>query len=352
MRALVFLLCLGRGLGFSFIRWQEAFLKDVPKSLLRSEPSEDEVKQTPPLSRRDGFVSSSRLLAAAALPSLSLSLPPTAQAEETVTLTLEAEPLEDFLEQFDEKKVDKFRILQRVVYPAEWPFDDSIDFLRIDRKDDKEFYEEPRFVQHIDEFARSSLTSFYKQEFPQDGFSNINATNRIAHLDLCSSWVSHFPDFYQPRKVVGVGMNGNELRANRVLTDYVVQNLNLNPKLEGPLFADESYDVITNALSVDYLTKPREVFKEMYRLLKPGGVAILGFSNRCFFTKAVRCWLKSTDYQRCGIAALYFKFGGFKDIQASDIGEESRFQKVDPMYVVWARKPGPNAKNSELLRIF
>ncbi len=43
--------------------------------------------------------------------------------------------------------------------------------------------------------------------------------------------------------------------------------------------------VITNTVSVDYLSKPVEVFKEMHRVLKPGGKAIMSFSNRCFPTK-------------------------------------------------------------------
>ncbi len=55
-----------------------------------------------------------------------------------------------------------------------------------------------------------------------------------------------------------------------------------DPKLP---YEDNSFDVITNAVSVDYLAKPMEVFKEMHRVLKPGGQAIMSFSNRCFPTK-------------------------------------------------------------------
>ena len=50
-------------------------------------------------------------------------------------------------------------------------------------------------------------------------------------------------------------------------------------------YEDNSFDVITNAVSVDYLAKPLEVFREMHRCLKPGGQAIMSFSNRCFPTK-------------------------------------------------------------------
>lgn len=50
-------------------------------------------------------------------------------------------------------------------------------------------------------------------------------------------------------------------------------------------YEDNSFDVVTNAVSVDYLTRPLEMFREMHRVLKPGGQAIMSFSNRCFPTK-------------------------------------------------------------------
>ena len=34
------------------------------------------------------------------------------------------------------------------------------------------------------------------------------------------------------------------------------------------------YDEVTNAVSVDYLTKPLEMMKEVNRVLKPGGLAV------------------------------------------------------------------------------
>lgn len=77
-------------------------------------------------------------------------------------------------------------------------------------------------------------------------------------------------------------MNEAELKRNAVLTDYEVKDLNQDPKLP---YEDNTFDVITNAVSVDYLNKPMEVFREMHRVLKPGGRAIMSFSNRCFPTK-------------------------------------------------------------------
>lgn len=51
-------------------------------------------------------------------------------------------------------------------------------------------------------------------------------------------------------------MNEEELKANKQVSEYVVHDLNLEPDLP---FPDNSFDVVTNAVSVDYLNKPLEV---------------------------------------------------------------------------------------------
>ena len=110
-------------------------------------------------------------------------------------------------------------------------------------------------------------------------------------LDLCSSWISHLPDDLKLGRVAGLGMNEEELKRNGRLTEYVVQDLNEEPKLP---YDDESFDYICNVVSVDYLNKPREIFQEMFRVLRPGGTAIMSFSNRCFpcvaAPRALRPW--------------------------------------------------------------
>ena len=51
-------------------------------------------------------------------------------------------------------------------------------------------------------------------------------------------------------------MNGDELARNPQLSEWKVADLNKDPRLP---YADNSFDVITNCVSVDYLTKPIEV---------------------------------------------------------------------------------------------
>lgn len=54
------------------------------------------------------------------------------------------------------------------------------------------------------------------------------------------------------------------------------------PKLEA---GDCSFDAVLICVSVQYLQQPEKVFAEIYRVLKPGGVCIVSFSNRMFYEK-------------------------------------------------------------------
>ena len=63
---------------------------------------------------------------------------------------------------------------------------------------------------------------------------------------------------------------------------YIVQDLNKNPKLP---YEDKSFDAVVCALSIDYLNKPLKVMAEVARVLRPGGVVAIIFSNRLFLTK-------------------------------------------------------------------
>eukprot|EP00591_Stephanopyxis_turris_P007861 CAMPEP_0195524494 /NCGR_PEP_ID=MMETSP0794_2-20130614/24366_1 /TAXON_ID=515487 /ORGANISM="Stephanopyxis turris, Strain CCMP 815" /LENGTH=244 /DNA_ID=CAMNT_0040654729 /DNA_START=181 /DNA_END=912 /DNA_ORIENTATION=+ len=201
-----------------------------------------------------------------------------------------------------------------------WPYTDA-DLNRLDNSDDSNFYDTPRFVTHIDESATESLTDYYREEMnamlKKRSSNNASASSSVDVLDLCSSWISHLPSDIPLGRVVGVGMNGEELAANPQLTEYVVQDLNKNPVLAD--FEDGSFDVVCNVVSVDYLTNPLEVFKETHRVLKPNGVALISFSNRCFPTKAVAMWLQADDIGRLTIVASYFHYAAiWKTIEAID----------------------------------
>jgi SAM-dependent methyltransferase len=198
-----------------------------------------------------------------------------------------------------------------------------------DETDDFIFYSHPRFVKHIDEEAINALKSYYKEVL---SLKNSNGEQTVI-LDLCSSWVSHLPKDFTTNEVIGLGMNEEELKANRQLNTYVIQNLNSQPTLP---FEDNRFDYVLNAVSVDYITKPQEVFQEIFRILKPGGMCINSFSNRYFPTKVVNIWLRASGIQRTEIVGNYFSSTNFTNISAFDISPADG--RSDPMYVVQATK--------------
>ncbi|CAL1142231.1 unnamed protein product [Cladocopium goreaui] len=207
-------------------------------------------------------------------------------------------------------------LLRGLLWPSAWPLR-SEHLQRMDESEDQEFYGQARLVTHIDDAAIGALRRYYEVHFHAGA----------AVLDLCSSWISHFPAVRLAR-AVGIGMNADELARNEQLTEWTVKDLNKDPTLN---FEDETFDFVVNAVSVDYLVHPLEIFKEMLRVLKPGGMAIMGFSNRFFGTKAIKLWLEISELQRCQVVSWYFHFAGFRQIRAKEITAKGG---RDPMYVV------------------
>ncbi len=165
---------------------------------------------------------------------------------------------------------------------------------KLDESSDTFFYDSPRFVTHVDDGFIQRLTDLYRDR--------LTPGSRI--FDMMSSWVSHLPDDLALDWVEGHGMNAEELAKNRRLDHYFVQNLNETPKL--PL-ADQSFDAVLNTVSVQYLQQPEEVFGEIYRILKPGGLAIISFSNRMFYQKAIAAWRDGSESNRVSLVKGYFK---------------------------------------------
>lgn len=200
-------------------------------------------------------------------------------------------------------------------------------FRRYDETPDEEFYRTPRLVTHIDEKAIAAVTQLYREYFPENG----------AVLDLMSSWVSHLPPEVSYRRVAGLGMNGEELRRNPRLDEYVVQNLNAEPELP---FGDATFDGAGICVSVDYLTRPVEVLRDLGRVLKPGAPVVITFSNRCFPTKAVAIWSQLDDRGHMRLVESYLKeAGNWEDIHSLDRSPRRMFS--DPLYGVIGRSSGP-----------
>jgi SAM-dependent methyltransferase len=195
-------------------------------------------------------------------------------------------------------------------------------FRRQDEQADEQFYASPRLVVHIDERAIRTLTALLAKLLPPQG----------VYLDLMSSWRSHLPDELKPVRVVGLGMNAKEMEENPQLDAYLVQNLNENPTLPLPT---AEFDAVICTVSVQYMTKPLATFREVNRVLKPGGIFVVSFSNRCFPTKAIAAWLASSDAQHLQLVESYFAATG--NWTASETATYTP-KNSEPLYAAWAHK--------------
>ncbi|MDY7016603.1 MAG: methyltransferase domain-containing protein [Cyanobacteriota bacterium] len=204
---------------------------------------------------------------------------------------------------------------------------------KLDGTNDTEFYSIPRLVTHVDDNFIEQLTQLYRERLQPNG--------RI--LDLMSSWVSHLPEGMKFSWVEGHGMNEEELAKNPQLDRYFVQDLNQNPKL--PL-SDRDFDAVLNCVSVQYLQYPEAIFSEIHRVLKPGGITIISFSNRMFYQKAIAAWREGTEASRVELVKRYLKsVPGFSAPEAiarkssvSPILQMLGIGGADPFYAVIAQR--------------
>ena len=204
------------------------------------------------------------------------------------------------------------------VYPPEF-------FGRQDETDDRLFYIEPRLLVHIDEPALEAVAGYFQDALPD------NATI----LDLMSSWRSHLPEGFQKKALVGLGLNETEMIENSQLDELVVHDINQEPKLP---FEDERFDAAVVTVSIQYMTSPLEVFREVRRVLRPAAAFHVIYSNRMFPTKAVAVWQKLDDRQRAELIGSYFvRSGGWSPPKALDAGPDSNAYS-DPIFVVTANK--------------
>lgn len=211
----------------------------------------------------------------------------------------------------------------------------DLPFLRADPRPDAESYAGPRFVDHMDRAALAQVSGLYGRLVPKGA--------RI--LDLMSSWHSHLPPELESAHVAGLGMNGEELAANPALHERVIHDLNRDTHLP---FDDAAFDAVICTASVEYLTQPFEVFREVARVLRPGGRFITTFTNRWFPPKAIQIWEGLHEFERPGMVSEYFlQSGCFTSLETwsirglprpADDKYADRLVHSDPVYGVWAER--------------
>lgn len=196
-------------------------------------------------------------------------------------------------------------------------------FQRQDNTDDRAFYSFPRLVIHVDGHASGLLAGYLAERLPRGGDV----------LDLMSAWRSHMAEDHGLASLTGLGMNETELADNPALTSGLVHDLNKVPALP---FADRAFDACLILFSLQYLLKPVDVLTDIARVLRPGGMLHVAYTNRLFPTKAVAVWRHSGDVERARLIAAYLdEAGAYGEPEARRLADGSA---GDPLYVVSAAK--------------
>jgi SAM-dependent methyltransferase len=211
-------------------------------------------------------------------------------------------------------------------------------FRRRDPRPDGDFYRAPRWVNHLDTAALEQVSRLCERLLPPGA----------QILDLLASWDSHLPmAALRPARVTGLGLNHDELLANPVLGERIVHDLNARPVLP---FADAAFDAVVCTVSVEYLIHPVEVFIEVARVLRPGGVFVVVFSNRWFSQKVVHVWEDLHEFERTGLVLAYFRseprFAELETFSLRGLPRPLDDPHVresllsDPIHAVWGRRTG------------
>ncbi len=161
-------------------------------------------------------------------------------------------------------------------------------------------------IERIDDAALAAITDLYREVMPAGG----------AILDLMSSWIGHLPPEIPYGRVVGVGVDADVLAENPFLDEWLVQDLNRNPRLP---FANGEFDGAAICGAIQHLTRPGEVIREVARVLRPGAPLVVTFSQRCLATPAIACWCLLDDAgQLCLVARHFVEAGNWTDIRCLD----------------------------------
>ncbi|KAL9032235.1 MAG: hypothetical protein Q9180_006615 [Flavoplaca navasiana] len=245
---------------------------------------------------------------------------------------------------------------------------------RMDETGDSAFYSQPRFVTHIDEGAISRLREYYRWTFWEEGQNHDRMDEKgesggvpqgdvsvgsgkkrgkTRILDLCASWVSHFPACMEKAamatiqaktrseegvkaeqdgegrefEVWGLGMNQAELDANPILTHRIIQDLNTHPHITLPSSLSSTspttpLNATTCVVSIDYLTSPLSILSSLLSLTAPGGSMHLVLSNRCFPTKVAGEWLRLSEMERVELVGRYLWWSGWVGVEVVDLCEK------------------------------
>ena len=201
---------------------------------------------------------------------------------------------------------------------------------KIDESNDEEFYSDPKFVYHLDSNFRHYLSNVYENEI----------VDHSTVLDLMSSWDSYLPEKKKYKKVIGHGLNRQELEKNKILDTYWIQNFNLSQNIP---FDNESVDYCLMVAAWQYLQYPENLTGEIARILNNKGKFIIAFSNRAFWHKAPNIWTTSNEEERVNYVRKVLITNGFNEPKIikkfnQPVLKIFNFSNQDPFYCLIATK--------------
>ena len=154
-----------------------------------------------------------------------------------------------------------------------------------------------------------------------------------------SSWDSYLPKNIKYKKVIGHGLNKEELDKNKALNNYWVQNFNTNQKI--PL-ENETIDYCLMVAAWQYLQFPEKIAEEIARILNKNGKFIISFSNRAFWHKAPNIWTYSSENERIIYVRNILVANGFSEPNVIKKFTQEKsllpFLNNDPFYCLISEK--------------
>ncbi len=184
--------------------------------------------------------------------------------------------------------------LQKLLQDKPTDFFQGMPFLRKINEDDVVFYQAISSTPPVDRAAIEQLQQFYQQ--------NLSTDQTI--LELMSGTDSYIPQSIKPVNITGLALKEDDLKANKDLSQYQLHDLNQQPDLP---FNDQQFDTVLCSFGIEYLIHPVEIFKQVARVLKPGGQFLVSFSNRFFDKKVIALWDDIHEFERMGLVLEYFR---------------------------------------------
>eukprot|EP01038_Epipyxis_sp_PR26KG_P008398 gene8398-11356_t len=139
-------------------------------------------------------------------------------------------------------------------------------------------------------------------------------------LELFSCYSSILPKGFDLGPTVGVGWYDEEMKRNKDLDDFIVQDVSVDPFLP---IADNYFDFVVVPAMFQLFQRPLDMFREINRVLKPGGTAIIGvkLSMWSFLSWKQGRYYVETNYLEdiLALGSFFHYAGGFSKPQAYDL---------------------------------